>query len=218
MTLDFQKPATTHTGLDTLLDPRAFCRLRFSPSLATGVLVSLLREHFGNPSSITEPLLQQCVWRSGEGSGILIESSSNEVLRSIDQRPAILVRRNQVQALPPQSINDEIIQTGGQKGRSFGIWLQGSHTIFSIATKAGGAEALANETAILFMQYAPHIKHTLCFEQFRLQEIGQLSVLEGSGGQYVVPSTFSYIARFEWGLDEDLPPLRHVELKVLYQI
>ena len=150
-------------------------------------------------------------------TGILIESSSNENLTNVGQRPAVLVRRNAVKA-QRLMINDEQIVVGGQRGRQFQIALQGSHTVFSIATKAAYAESLANEVTILLTQYAPELRHSLCFADFQLQEIGQLSILEGSGGQYVVPSTFSYIANFDWALDENLPPLRHVDVRVLHGI
>jgi len=162
-------------------------------------------------------MLQKCVWRTDEPTGILIETSSNEVLTSVGQRPAVLVRRNPIKS-ERRIINDEMLVVGGQRGRDFWTVLYGSHTVFNIATKPAYAETLANETTMLLAQYAPEIRYSLCFDDFQLQEIGQLSILEGSGGQYVVPSTFSYIAQHGWTLDYDLPPLRHVDLKVLHGI
>jgi hypothetical protein len=105
---------------------------------------------------------------------------------------------------------------GGQMGREFFTVLKGSHTLFGIATKSAHAEALANEVAMLLLQYSPEIRHRLCFRDFQLQEIGAVSLLEGSGGQYAVPVTFSHVSTFEWTLDKDLPPLRHIDIKVLY--
>ena len=213
---DFQKSEITNTGADVLLDPHAFCRVRFAPLVATGVFVSLLREHFGNPHSIVDPSLQNCVWRNDLDTGIVIESSSNDVLTHIGQRPAVLVRRDPVQNRQRHAINNEVLQMGGQRGREFGIVLHGSHTVFSIASKPAHAETLANEVTMFLTQFIPVIQHGLCFGQMDLQEIGQLSKLEGGGGSYVVPSTFSYVTSFAWTLDADLPPLRHVSLKVLY--
>jgi len=197
------------------MDPLAFCRVRFSPLLATGVILTLLREHFGNKNAISDPIVQRCVWGSSDISDILIESSSNESLINVGQRPAILVRRNNITS-ERRIINDEVLTIGGQRGRDFWIQLNGSHTVFSIATKPAYAESLSNEATILLTQYAPQIKYGLCFKDFQLREIGQLSLLEGSGGQYVVPSTFSYIATFEWTLEDDLPPLRHIDVRVLH--
>jgi hypothetical protein len=216
LTKKIQQPTVTHSGADRLLDPQAFCRLRFSPILATGVLVHLLREHFGNPKSIVDPMVQQCVWRNDTETGIVIESSSNDVLTNVGQRPAVLVRRDAIRSLPRQSLGNEIISTGGQMGSDYGIVLQGSHTVFSISTKPGHVEALANEVSLFLTQYSPLIHHHLCLKHFQLQQIGQLSRLEGSKDQYVVPTTFSYVASFEWTLDDDLPPLRHIDMKLLF--
>ena len=198
------------------MDPRAFCRLRFSPLLATGVLVHLLREHFGNPGSIVDPMLQQCVWRNDKDTGILIESSSNDALLHVGQRPAVLVKRHAIRKVARLTFNDEVWKLGPQRGQEFGNVLQGAHTVFSIASRPAHTESLANEVMLLLTQYAPQIQQNLGFGQFQLQEIGELSQLEGSGGQYVVPTTFTYITALDWTLDRDLPPLRHVSLKVLY--
>ena len=213
---NFQKPETTNTGADVFLDPRAFCRMRFSPLVATGVIVGLLREHFGNPNAIVDPMLQNYVWRTDTSTGIVIESSSNDVLTNIGQRPAVLVRRNPVQMPQRHTFGNEIMQLGGQTGEKYWVVLHGSHTLFSIATKPAAAESLANEVAIFLLQFSPLISASLCFGRFEFQEIGVLSKLEGSGGQYVVPTTFSYVTEFSWMLDEDLPPIRHINLKVLY--
>jgi len=150
------------------------------------------------------------------GTAILIESSSNDVLTNVGQRPAVVVRRDTIRCLPRQSIGNEIISTSGQRGRDYGIVLQGSHTVFSISTRPGHTEALANEVAIMLTQYTPLIHDHLCLKHFQLQQIGPLSRLEGGNDQYVIPATFSYVAPFEWTLDDDLPPLRHVEMKLLF--
>jgi hypothetical protein len=212
---DFDEPKRLEALPDEYVDPRTFCRLRFSPMLATGVILSLLREHFGNPNSIVDPMLQQYVWRNDEATGIVIEASTNEVLTNIQQRPAILVRRN---AIKPQrmSIGDKVFPLRPQMGHSFVLAIHGSHTIFNIATRAGHAEALANETSMFLMQFAPAIRGSLCFTgDFQFEELGQVGRLDGIGGQYVVPATFSYITDVSWTLGENLPPIRHIHFKML---
>jgi hypothetical protein len=160
-------------------------------------------------------MLQQCVWRNDNTTGIVIETSTNEVLTNIQQRPAILVRRNAIKT-QRMSIGDRITPLRPQMGESFTIALHGSHTIFNIATKAGHAEALANETSMFLMQLAPAIRGSLCFAgDFKFEELGQVGMLDGIGGQYVVPATFSYIAEIPWTLHENLPPIRHIHFKML---
>jgi len=211
----FQSPTHTETEADRFVDPRTFCRLRFSPMLATGVILGLIREHFGNPTAIMDPLLQSCVWRSDDHTGILIETCTNDALSRIQLRPAILVRRN---AIKPnrEGMNDEIMSLGPERGKDYTLTLHGSHTVFCLSGKPGHVESLANETAIYLMQSAPSIRGSLCFRgDFKLEEIGAIGMLEGGGGQYVVPVTFSYVTDFTWSIAPDAPVLRHINVQML---
>ncbi|GHT30386.1 hypothetical protein FACS1894214_0140 [Planctomycetales bacterium] len=213
----FSKPEITHARTDNRIDPRTFCRLRFSPILATGVVVDILREHFGTPQSIIDPMLQNYIWEDTDKSGIIIETSTNEKLTQISQRPAILVRRDDIRS-SRRIIGDEYSLLTNYNTRQFTRSFEGSHTIFNIAAKAGHAEALANESAWLLLGFSSLICQSLCFEDFQLEQIGKIAKLEGSGGQYVIPATFSYKASFEWSLDENLPPIRHVDTKLLFNL
>ena len=209
---DFQKPEITNTKADCYLDPQRYCRERFSPTLATGVFVHVLREHFGSPQSITNPLLQNYVWRSGKDTGIVIEASSNDALMNVGQRPAVFVRRN------PVTCQRFIIGDHGGSNSDYAVMLAGSHTVFNAAASPGQAEALVDETTTLLLEFSPEIRCSLCFEDFQLQEIGQVAVLEGSGGQYVVPVTYKYMTTRSWTIGYDLPPIRHVDLRVLFNL
>jgi hypothetical protein len=211
----FQPPAQIETEADKFVDPRTFCRLRFSPMLATGVILGLIREHFGNPTAIIDPLLQSCVWRSDDATGILIETCTNDALSRIQMRPAILVRRNGI-TMVEEGLNNEIVSLGPDCGTSYVVTLHGSHTIFCISGKPGHTESLANETAMYLLQASPSIVGSLCFRgKFKLEEIGAIGILEGGGGQYVVPITFSHVTDFTWSIAPDAPVLRHINVQML---
>jgi len=183
--------------------------------LATGVLLGLLREHFGNPQAITEPLLKHYVWRSDDDTAIMIETCTNDVLTRLQMRPAILVRRDVIQ-IKREGLDDEIKSFSPSTGNSYVVTLHGSHTIFCIAGKPNHAEMLANETAIYLLQFAPCIRGNLCFRgDFKLEQIGELATIQGVGGQYVVPVTFSYVTDFAWTIAPDVPVLRHINFKLL---
>ena len=197
------------------MEPATFCRLRFTPVLATGVILGLLREHFGNPQAITDPLLQHYVWRSDDATAIMIETCTNDVLKQLQMRPAILVKRN---AIKPnrEAIGDEIRSLGGETGKNYIVTLHGSHTIFCIAGKPNHAEGLANEAAMYLLQVAPCIRGNLNFKgDFMLEEIGELGLVKGLGDQYVVPVTFSYVTDFAWTIAPDVPVLRRINVKLL---
>jgi hypothetical protein len=155
----FRPPETTETIADRFVDPRTFCRLRFSPMLATGVILGLLREHFGNPTAIVDPMLQAYVWRDDDQSRMMIETSSNEVLTRIQMRPAVLIRRNTVRA-KREGLDDELKKAGPEQGREFVVTLHGSHTVFCLSAKQfiqHDLEAcLALEVAENLWEYLPN--------------------------------------------------------------
>jgi len=211
----FKPPGETETIANRLVDPHAFCRLRFSPILVTGVLLDLLRSHYGNPTAIMDPMLHGCVWRGNDQTGIMIESCTNDALTRIQMRPAILIRRNAVRP-KREGLDDELKSLGGERDRSFVVTLHGSHTLFCLSGKPGHADVLANETAMYLLQAAPAIRGKLCFRgDFRLEEIGELGTVEGLGGQYVVPLTFAYVTDYAWSITSDAPTLRHIDMSIL---
>jgi len=110
----FQPPEITETIADRFVDPRTFCRLRFSPTLATGVILGLLREHYGDPTSIIEPSLQQYVWRSDNTTAMMIETCTNDALTRIQMRPAILVRRNAIK-IQKEGLDNEMKSLGRER-------------------------------------------------------------------------------------------------------
>jgi hypothetical protein len=146
---------------------------------------------------------------------MMIETSSNEALTRIQMRPAVLIRRNSIRA-KREGLDDELKKAGPEQGREFVVTLHGSHTVFCLSAKPGHAEVLANETALYLLQSAPMIRGSLCFKgDFKLDEIGELGMVDGLGGQYVVPLTFSYVTDFAWSIAPDRPTLRHVDMQFL---
>jgi hypothetical protein len=211
---DFVPPATQNTIADGRVEDRSLKRVQLAPMQLTGVLVDVLRHHFGNPTSIFEPLLQNHIWRPSLDTTILIETCTREVLKQLQQRPAILVKRNAIR-FERFIIGDEVIPIGGGKGqREFVVRAQGAHSVFCITQLPADAETLAQETLMLLLQHGPQIRETLRLqEDFKLDEVGELRTLEGAGGQYVVPLSFSYSIVHAWNLKPTAPLIRHIQVK-----
>jgi hypothetical protein len=212
----FAAPDHQESTADRFIDPHTYCRLRFSPVLATGYLLALLREHFGDPLSIVEPVLQGYVWRNDSSSSILIEPSSHEVFTKMQQRPAILIKRGAIK-FERMGLDDKIMEQGGVRGgTNYIVAMHGSHTVFCISSKAAHTELLANEVAMYLLQAAPTIRYGLCFDKdFKLEEIGELKTVQGVGGQYVIPVNFSFIGTHSWRINSSAPVIRHVDVNVL---
>jgi hypothetical protein len=209
----FRPPGITETAADRFVDPQTFCRLHYSPMLGTGVLLGLLQEHYGDPSAIEDPLLQQYIWRSGDTTAIMIETCTNDAISRIQMRPAILVRRNAMQ-IHRLVMNDQVTYLQGDRELGYLVALEGTHTVFCVAGKPGHAEILANETLRFLLMASPVIRQALCFHDFLPTEVGEISTFPNLGGQYVVPVTFRYKADYPWSLAPDAPVLRHIEANI----
>jgi hypothetical protein len=206
-------PELTDNGTEYV--PRVFCRLRFSPMLLTGVILGLVREHYGNPQTIVDPTLQKFIWRQGDETDILIESCGTITETRMQQRPAIIIKRRafKTQRL---GINDEIKGSAIWGPAQYTEIIAGSHTLFCISKLSGTAENLANETALYLQEFAPVIRGSLGMEyDFRLTEIGELGLLEGASETYVVPITFEHASRHSWAIADHVTPIRKFDFKIL---
>jgi hypothetical protein len=212
----FQSAAITETLADQFVFPSAFRRLRLAPVLATGLILDLLQQHYGDPQAIIDPLLQHAIWRSGDSTSIIIETCHNDSLTRIGQMPAILVRRNR-QRVIPSGIDNELKSLGPEIHSEYVVTIQGSHTVFCLAPRPGHAESLANETFVWLLQ-ASHLiaGHLNMRKNFQMESLDELFQIEGSGGLYGVPMTLSYETWFEWSVYPTAPVLRQISLPNYY--
>jgi hypothetical protein len=206
-------PEQTDNGTEYL--PSAFCRLRFSSMLLTGVLLDLVREHYGNPSFIVDPTLKKFIWRQGDDTSILIESCGTVTETRVQQCPAILVKRHAIRT-KRLGLNDEL-KGGAIRGLTqYTEIMEGAHTLFCMSKLSGAAENLANETALYLQELAPTIRGSLGLEyDFRLTEIGELALQEGENETYVVPITFDHASCHSWGIGHNVTPIRKISFKML---
>jgi hypothetical protein len=137
----FNKPRLETRINQTILDPENYCRLRFSPMLATGVILDILRSHFGNPNSITNPELNQYVWSPvRDETNIVIEPENYETLGLVGMLPGILVKREQFQ-LSRMAIGDYF--GSSPQADYYGQHITGKHILSCIASSYAQAEVIA---------------------------------------------------------------------------
>jgi len=208
-------PQTTDTKLDMMVNPQSLSRCQLTPMLATGVLVGFLQQHFGNPESIVNPLLQQYIWRNGDDTSMMIETCSNDSLSRIGMMPAILVRRNKM-VFNRIVLNDEMKSLTGERDKRYIIEITGSHTVNCIAPSPGHAESLAAETSLFLLEAGICLRGWLFTKDFQLQETGELFQLQNNSRLYDVPLTLTYVTDFIWKSMIEAPPLRHISVRTLF--
>ena len=209
--------------------PSSLCSTGLQAHLLTGVFLQLLRSHFSSADHIEESRLRQCLWIPKADDPVTADPSRSRILiepvyrwdpRQAQSRPAIIVKRNDLQPRNRIGIGmNEEISLGGldpsslpEAGREYYLPFQGSHTLFCIAKDGGSVELLSTEVARELYQFARPITEEFGFENLELAHIGAVARLEESGEHFAVPVTIRYGFYDHWTVTKLAPRLAGVSL------
>jgi len=204
--------------------PSAICSFGMRPHIITGFLRQLYGQHFADPNNLENPILRRKIERLGpwvqesdDGespkAGIQIESVTRWKPDTMQQRPAIVIKRNDWKWVS-QIIDDRAMgdRTPDQFEHYVGWW-RGSHTVFAIAGEGGEAEHLGTEIAKLMVWYRSVIRRALNLDRWVLVSVGSLVELEEADENYAVPVTVSYAGQESWELLQEVPRLKRISIK-----
>jgi hypothetical protein len=212
--------------------PSSLCTTGLQAHILTGVFLQLLRTHFSSAENIEEPRLRGCLWvpksddpvtPDPERSMILIEPVYRWDTRQLQARPAVIVRRNDLQPRNRVGIamNEEMQLAGfdsdglPEAGREYYLPFQGSHSLFCVAKDGGAAELLSTEVSREFYQFARPIVQEFGFEFLELAHIGAVSRLEESFEHFAVPVTLRYGFYDHWKVTKLAPRFSGVSLNTI---
>lgn len=190
----------------------SLCARGWRPLLITGLLRDILIRHFSNASNIEDDDLLKYIWTSDVRTGILIESVHKWKGDLVSKRPAILLKRNGYRSVR-HTINDLSASNG--EGQTYNIHWVGSHTVFCIHGTGAATEILATETQRELTQFSPIVREDLQLSQFAVTEVGEISEVEESTENYVVPITLGWIYQESWRLRPMALPLRRISFSML---
>ena len=212
--------------------PSSLCTSGLQAQILTGVFLQLIRSHFSSADYIEEPRLRTCLWvpkvddavvADPERSRILIEPVYRWDPRTIQARPGIIVRRNDLQPRNRLGIGmNEEVSLGGldpdslpEAGREYYLPFQGSHSLFCVAKDGGAAELLSTEVARQLYQFARPIVKEFGFEFLELAHIGAVSRLEESFEHFAVPVTIKYGFYDHWKVTKQTPRFAGISLNTI---
>lgn len=200
----------------------SLCTTGLQAHILTGVFLQLLRTHFSKAETVEEPRLRNCLWvpkvddpvtPDPAASRILIEPVYRWDPRQVQARPALIVRRDDLQPRNRIAIGmNERMAMGGvaqedmpAAGREYYLPFEGSHTLFCLAMDGGVAELLSTEAARELYQFAKPIALEFGFEFLELAHIGAVARLEESFEHFVVPVTVRYGFYDHWQVVKQAP-------------
>lgn len=206
---------------DRLDKVSSLCSYGMRPHVMTGFLRQLLIGHFADPDNIEEARIRRQLeamgaWKPADNGlsagGFLIESITRWVPNAADQRPAILIKRNQWDWLR-QGIGDRVgdnYLTG--KTNYAGFW-QGSHTLYCITQKGAETEFLATEVIKYIIGFSPFIRSQMDLHKFFVSSVGGVGEIQEVVQGYAVPVTVTYVAEEAWSLQPYVPRLKRIVFK-----
>ena len=201
----------------TMPEPSALWANGMAPEIMTTFLVAFLRNHFGDPTRIVDPIFREIPWRpdaaepwaSGPG-GIAIESQDAWRPGLVEQRPALLVKDHKL-APTRRGVADRL--EGSRSGDGFDRYateLNSSNTVLCIAGTSRAAKRLATEVTRELVQFSDVIRRELCLNRFMVLERDDTGKLVESQAHFATPVALAWQTMESWVVRQQTVPLAKI--------
>lgn len=222
-------PVTGPTLVD-LEEWSSICSTGHTPLILTGAFINILKEHFANPDNIGSAALRDNVFKEDPedttvgvaDKGILIDTVYRFNPRDFGTRPAIFVKRNELQ-IQRYGINDGIqVGLGKDKEGNFlvdqgsyhVVGILGSHTLFCIGRTGAETEVLAYETFREMQHFSPVLRKSLNLKKLSVTQLTSLSKLEEYDQHYVVGVVVAWAYFEKWRIKQVSPWLKSIAISL----
>jgi hypothetical protein len=191
------------------------CSVGWRPLLLTGFLVEWMRNHFAASGNIEEASLVDTLWKADNTTNILIESITKWKPELTEKRPAIIIKRNDIN-VNRLGIDDRLMGYKSADGsKLYTTWLTGSHTLFCIGREGAEVEKLATEVYRELIEFGRLIREVLQFTKFMLQSVGSIFKIAEARETFAVPVTLTYAFDEKWKLVPRAPKMNRLDLALI---
>lgn len=187
------------------------CKKLPSLILTDGWIKLWLIKHFENNARLENQdpnsPLRRYIWTPGPDTQIVIEDYSKWKPEMTERRPALIIKRNAWKVLK-LGIGDKWLGHTDEKGNVFHeIAIQGSSTIFCISNTGAETEILADEVFRELVGFSQLVRKALNLLMLKVEDIGELVILDESRENFVIPITLNYAYDHKWivSLANDAP-------------
>lgn len=206
------------------VDPSSICATGTRPSIMTGAIMSLLRDHFSRPTNITNENLRNLIWKpksdvEDEQSMIHIEPWHMYDADHLQQRPAAYVSRGQVSvqriALRDRSLTHLTRRSGNQDGKDLFKLIACRHQVICCSAKSDmSADRLAEEIFYMLLEYGPAIQEDLKLGGFHVTAMTPSQEIDDDHENFMVGVQITWTNAHSWKLKQIAPILKNVHFIV----
>jgi hypothetical protein len=188
----------------------------------------MMREHFASPADLEyngsvemREELAGYIWSPDVSkTRILIDAVWTFNTQNIQQRPAIMVKRNawktqRVAIADGMTIGPARREDGAidrVRGQFQSKAVLGSHSIFCIGGTGAEAELLGAEVFNHLHEFSQVIREDLRLHRFAVEELGEVALVDEFDDHFVVPIVAAYAFFSAWRTDVQAPWLKTVAI------
>jgi len=201
-------------------DPSSICSTDTRPSIITGAILTILRDHFSRSTNITDEKLRSFIWLpksadEDEQSKIHIEPWHMYDADHLQQRPAAYVSRGAVKVerigLRDRSLTHLSKRTGNQEGKDMIKLISCRHQVICCSAKSDMvADRLAEEIFYMLLEYGPVIQADLALGGFHVQAMSPSQKIDDDHENFMVGVQILWTNAHSWKLKPIAPILKNV--------
>jgi hypothetical protein len=152
-----------------------------------------------------------------QGSRILVQPDYVRNNLTVQQRPAILITREPVQAQPISMRNASLPTIDSlakiYKGQAHQVYISGRHTFLCYGLTGTEAELIASEVFYRMLNYMPLIRDDFRLGKFFVDGSGKIQAINDEHAQiFRVPVTVSWTYTYRWRIIPETPTIKRLAL------
>lgn len=196
----------------------SICATGETPLILTGVFIQILRNLFSTPDNIENTNVKPYLWnKDPKLTRILIEEVYNWTPENIQQRPAILVKRQDWKTRKiaiADKIHGPPSETGFDEAQQL-VNITGGHTMFCLGTTGAQAELIGTEVYLCLIGFSMVIREQFRLGLFAVSGIGAVTKFDECAEHFAVPVNVEYEFSHSWRLVRQSPEWMRTKINIV---
>jgi len=211
---EFSEPTWGEDGQEVKTPESSLC-FRHDPYIITGVFIQFTRCHFFEEKNIVNEKLKGYLWTTDDDARIQIEPSFKWEPTHTQQRPAIYIKRDDVDVNSEYALGhgkhvSHMNLNGNHKGVDYTNFIQGGHTLLCVGQTAAEAENIGFEVFFRYLEYRKVLEKEANVGTLSVKSISAVNKVDENKENWLVSIKLTWIYSYDWTLYQEAPILKKV--------